>query len=163
MKFLDVLKAWLPVALWMTLMFAGSTNLMSSEHTSRFLTPLLLWLKPDISPWAIEHIHLLVRKAAHVTEYAILTGLLFRALRGLVGGFGTRAALAFLPALIFAPLDEYHQSFVPSRTASLGDVFIDYGGALVGILICRGIHRALQRRKSLPDKQRMEASVRNRT
>lgn len=145
-------------------MFAGSTDMMSSEHTSRFLTPLLRWLKPDISPWAIEHIHLLVRKAAHVTEYAILTGLLFRALRGVVGGFGKRAALAFLPVLIFAPLDEFHQSFVPSRTSSAGDVLIDYSGAVLGILICRGIHRALQkRRKRLPNEQRMQTSLGKRT
>jgi VanZ family protein len=141
LKFRDILKAWLPVVLWMTLMFIGSTDLMSAEHTSRFLTPLLRWLKPDISPFAIAQVHLIVRKLAHVTEYAILTGLLFRALRGLIGGFWPRAAIAFLPAMIFAVTDEYHQAFVPSRTSSLGDVLIDYLGAFTGILICRMIHQ----------------------
>ena len=142
----EILRAWLPVALWMALMFFGSTDLMSAEHTSRFLVPLLRWLDPTISPLAIAKVHLLVRKAAHVTEYAILSGLLFRALRGLIADFWWRATLALVPALLFAPLDEFHQSFVPSRTSSLGDVLIDYSGAVVGILICRIAHLTLARR-----------------
>jgi VanZ family protein len=139
--------AWGPVILWLAIMLVGSTDLMSGEQTSRLLIPFLRWLKPDISWATISHIHLLVRKAAHVTEYAILTGLLFRALRGVFAGFWNRAAVAFAPALIFAAADEYHQSFVPSRTSSVRDVFIDYAGALLGILICRAIHLALTRRE----------------
>ncbi len=143
MKFREILTAWLPVALWMALMFFGSTDAFSAEHTSRYLTPFLRWLDPDISSAALAQAHLLLRKAAHVTEYAILSGLLFRALRGLIGGFWRRAAVALAPALIFAPLDEFHQSFVPSRTSSLGDVLIDYSGAIAGILICRILQLAL--------------------
>ena len=131
----------------MALMFFGSTDLMSAEHTSRFLTPFLRWLNPEISPGAIDHIHLLLRKGAHVTEYAILTGLLFRALRGSVVGFWWRAAVAFVPALVFAAVDEYHQSLIPSRTGGVGDVFVDYCGAIAGIVICRAIHLALNRRE----------------
>jgi len=121
----------------MVLMFFGSTDLMSAEHTSRFLTPFLRWLNPDISPAAIAQVHFLVRKAAHVTEYAILTGLLFRALRGLMGGFWWRAAVALVSAMIFAAADEFHQTFIPSRTGSIYDILVDYCGALTGILICR--------------------------
>ncbi len=142
-----MLKAWLPVVLWMTLMFIGSTDLMSSEHTSRFLAPFLRWLVPDIRPITIAEIHLALRKAAHVTEYAILTGLLFRALGGLIARFWPRAAIAFVPAMIFAAADEFHQRFVPSRTGSFYDVLVDYTGAFLGILICRAIHLALLRRE----------------
>ena len=137
LKFTDILKSWLPVVLWMMLMFAASTDLLSSEHTSRYLVPFLRWLKPDISPLTIAQVHFFVRKAGHVTEYAFLAGLLFRALRGLTGGFWARAGLALAPALIFAFADEFHQSFVASRTSSLGDIFIDWGGAMVGLAICR--------------------------
>lgn len=137
MNFREIIKAWLPVALWMAVMFFGSTDLMSAEHTSRFLTPFLRWLNPEISPVAVAQVHLLVRKAAHVTEYAILTGLLFRALRGLVGGFWWRAAVALVSAMIFAAADEFHQTFIPSRTGSIYDILVDYCGALTGILICR--------------------------
>ncbi len=124
-------------------MFFGSTDLMSAEHTSRFLTPFLHWLKPDIAPATVAQVHLLVRKAAHVTEYAILTGLLFRALRWHLDSLGRRAFFALLPALIFAPVDEFHQSFVPSRTSSPIDVLIDYSGAFLGIVLCRLLHVAL--------------------
>ena len=135
----QLLKAWLPVALWMALMFFGSTDLMSAEHTSRFLSPFLRWLNPEISPEALAQAHFFVRKAAHVTEYAILSGLLFRALRPL-GGFWRRAAFALFPAILFAATDEWHQSFVATRTASLGDVAFDTLGAIVGILLCRFVH-----------------------
>ena len=141
MKFRNALKAWLPVVFWLGLMLFGSTDLMSGEHTSRFVTPFLRWLNPDISPGAIAQVHVLIRKAAHVIEYTILTGLLFRALRGSIDGFWRRAAVAFLPAMIFAPLDEYHQSFIPSRTGSPIDVLVDYTGAFLGILICRALYR----------------------
>jgi len=144
----EILQAWLPVMIWMGLMFFGSTDFMSAQHTSRFLFPFLLWLNPHISSAALLEAHLLVRKAAHVTEYAILSGLLFRALRPWLSGFWPRAAIAFLPAFVFAFFDEFHQSFVPSRTSSLGDVGIDCLGALVGIVICRMLHLAFARRSS---------------
>jgi VanZ family protein len=126
----------------MAFMIFGSTDLMSAEHTSRFITPFLLWLEPAISTADIAQVHLFVRKAAHLAEYAILTGLLFRALRGRVNGFWRRAGIAFFPIIIFAAADEYHQSFIPSRTASPVDVLVDYCGALLGILICRAIYLA---------------------
>lgn len=131
----EIAKAWLPVVLWMALMFFGSTDLMSAEHTSRFLTPFLRWVNPDISVEAILRAHFFVRKAAHVTEYAILAALLFR---GWSSCFSVRGAvLATLgTAMIFAAGDEFHQTFVASRTGALGDVMIDCSGALLSVLIC---------------------------
>src|SRR5262245_23780995 len=87
LKFRDFLSAWGPVIGWMALMFVGSSDLFSGEHTSRFLTPLLRWLNPEISLAAIAQVHLFVRKAAHVTEYAVLASLIHRALRGVIDGF----------------------------------------------------------------------------
>ncbi len=131
-------------------MFFGSTDMMSAEHTSRFLTPFLRWLNPEISWRAIAQVHFFVRKAAHVTEYAILTGLLFRALRWSINGLWRRGLLALIPALLYAPLDEFHQSFVPSRTSSARDVLIDYCGAILGILLARLLHLALAQREREP-------------
>lgn len=130
-------------------MIFGSTDLMSAEHTSRFITPFLRWLKPDISPVAIAQVHLFVRKAAHLVEYAILAGLLFRALHGWANGFWRRAGIAFLPVMVFAAADEYHQSFIPSRTASPVDVLVDYCGAFLGILVCRVIYLASAHRQAM--------------
>ncbi|HEX5177122.1 MAG TPA: VanZ family protein [Chthoniobacteraceae bacterium] len=132
----NLLKSWLPVLLWLALMFFDSTDVMSSGHTSRFLIPFLRWLDPEISPAALAQAHLLLRKAAHVTEYAILAALLFRGWRSVFPAFWRRAAATLLPAMLFAASDEFHQSYVASRSSSLGDVLLDWSGALLGLMIC---------------------------
>ena len=67
-----------------------------------------------------------LRKTAHAGEYAILAGLLVRALG--------RAAPAFLLAVAYAVTDEIHQTFVPGRAGRPLDVAIDAAGALLGVL-----------------------------
>ena len=121
------LKYWLPVLAWMIFIFAGSTDLLSAEHTSRFIGPFLRWFAPDISDASIASVQLIVRKCAHLTEYAILAALLYRAL--------PRFFFVLVVAAIYAALDEFHQSFVATRTASRWDVAIDCVGAVAGLLI----------------------------
>lgn len=137
MKRRPLVRSWVPVILWMLLIFTASTDLMSAEHTSRFIGPFLHWLIPQISTATLLTVHFFVRKTAHVTEYAILAALLWRALRG---SFQTTASkmlalAAFVIAATFAASDEFHQSFVASRTASPHDVMIDACGAAAGLMI----------------------------
>src|SRR5207244_12301915 len=79
-----------------------------------------------------------MRKCAHVSEYAILALLLWRALRS---GSAPRAKISMLfgavllGCAVFAGSDEFHQSFVKSRTSSVRDVLLDIAGALFGLLI----------------------------
>ena len=127
-----VLKSWLPVLLWMVFIFISSTDLMSAEHTSRFIGPFLRWFSPDITDATIASIQLVVRKCAHVTEYAILSALLLRALRQ---HLLAARWVAFVLAALYAVLDEFHQSFVPSRTGSPWDVVTDCIGAILGLVI----------------------------
>ena len=123
----------------MVVIFLGSTDILSAAHTSRFLVPFLRWLDPQISLAALNAIQFGIRKLAHLTEYAILAALLWRALRG-----GTRWQVkisilffvTWIACAIFAASDEFHQSFVPSRTSSPIDVMIDVTGALIGLAIC---------------------------
>ena len=142
------LKYWLPVLIWLGFIFIGSTDLMSAEHTSRFLIPFLLWLKPDFSPEALAQVHFVLRKLGHVTEYAILAMLLWRALRRETN-LQIRATLrlrsrqtlflsVWILCAIFAVTDEFHQSFVSSRGAAWSDVLIDSAGAIFGLLISAG-------------------------
>src|SRR5262245_55363881 len=70
---------WLPVLLWMSLIFGMSTDLGSARHTSRFLRPILRWFNPNVSDETIRNIQLGIRKTAHVTEYAVLSFLIWRA------------------------------------------------------------------------------------
>jgi VanZ family protein len=122
-------KSWLPVLAWMFFIFIGSTDLLSAEHTSRFIGPFLRWFAPNVSDASIASVQLVVRKGAHLTEYAILALLIYRALR--------RFAPALMVAGIYAALDEFHQSFVASRTASPWDVAIDCLGAFLGLCFWR--------------------------
>jgi VanZ family protein len=129
MKIGFFLKYWLPLLAWMILVFVGSTDLLSAEHTSRFIGPFIRWFAPGVSDATIASIQLVVRKCAHITEYAILAALLYRAL--------ARFAPALFVAAIYAALDEFHQSFVATRTASPWDVAIDCLGAILGLCLWR--------------------------
>ena len=139
MKLPRFVRYWMPAIVWMALIFLGSTDMLSAEHTSRFLVPFLRWINPQISIAALNAIQVGIRKVGHLTEYAILAALLWRALRS-----GTRwqmkMSILFLVAVltcaIFAASDEFHQSFVPSRTPSPVDVMIDICGTLIGLAIC---------------------------
>jgi VanZ family protein len=139
MKVSRFVKYWMPAMLWMALIFIGSTDILSAEHTSRFLVPFLRWLDPHISWVALNAIQIAIRKLGHLTEYAILAGLLWRALRS---GTGASMKMPILFGIVliacagFAASDEFHQSFVPSRTSSAQDVMIDICGALIGLTIC---------------------------
>lgn len=132
------LKYWLPLLIWLGVIFFGSTNVMSSEHTSRYIVPFLVWLKPDMSARAIWIIPVVVRKSAHVAEYTVLALLLWRALRS-VPSLSAKTFTVFGAVLVgcamFAASDEFHQSFVKSRTPSVPDVLLDIAGALLGLLI----------------------------
>lgn len=129
-------RRWLPALLWMLVIFGASTDLMSAEHTSRFIAPFLQWFDPNVSPATVLQVQFAVRKAAHLTEYAILAALLVRALRGEAARpTAGLIACAIAVAAVWAVLDEYHQSFVPSRTSSPIDVMIDTAGAVLGVAI----------------------------
>ena len=118
MSIKQFVRVWVPVIAWMILIFAGSSDVLSAEHTSRFLIPFLHWLDPQISFQAIAAFHLALRKVGHVTEYAILAALLLRALWPAANKAAARCVLLSLAiAAGYAALDEFHQSFVASRTA----------------------------------------------
>ena len=132
------LKNWLPVIVWVGVIFLGSTDLMSAEHTSRFIVPFLRWLKPDISAETLASIHFIVRKCTHVGEYAILALLLLRAAT-LITNSKRSISILYLSvlgvSLIVAATDEFHQTFVASRGASVQDIMIDSSGAVLGLVI----------------------------
>jgi VanZ family protein len=133
------LKYWLPVLIWMTVIFGASADPNSHDRSRHIFRPILLWLFPHISDHEFEQIHLILRKCCHLTEYAILGLLIFRALShsktGLAPWSWPRVGGALLLVFLYAATDEYHQSFVPGRTALFSDVCIDTGGAAIGLLV----------------------------
>jgi len=129
-------KTWAPVAIWMMLIFIFSTDWFAAPNTSSFFTPLLSWLIPGAAPEFIQIIHTALRKLGHWSEYFILANLLGRACQRQwpkqtrQGRFTTSVIIATL----YAITDEWHQSFVPNRSASAIDVTIDASGAICGTI-----------------------------
>jgi VanZ family protein len=143
------LKYWVPVFFWMGIIFFGSSDSRSWQHSSRIIEPLLRWLVPNISDETMHTVVLVARKAAHVTEYAILAVLVWRLLR-LVSLHRTRrpwsdAIRTLLIVILYAASDEFHQAFVPSREASVWDVAIDASGAVLALLLIGVLARWRQR------------------
>jgi VanZ family protein len=126
-----------PLVAWLIFISVASSDSFSANNTSRIIGPLLLWLFPNTSPETLAVIHFITRKLAHFTEYAILAFLAARAFRSSSHpGLANRWFIASLVLVIaYALLDEYHQSFVPSRTGSIYDSFIDWTGGLVALLL----------------------------
>jgi VanZ family protein len=109
-----VLRRWLPVAVWMGVIFAASSTRIGGGSAG----------VPD---WV-----------AHAAVYLVLSVLFCRAL---AGGFRAPltaggALLATLLSTLYGISDEYHQSFVPGRDASVGDVASDFAGSALGAVGC---------------------------
>ncbi len=122
----------------MGVMVQFSTQRWGGEQTQSILTTFLDWSVPAVlnalSPEQLHTLNFIVRKGAHLTEYAILTTLCFT-----MGTWGFQQPWKFvlpfavLGSAIFAVTDEIHQSFVPNRGASPIDVMIDITGALIAV------------------------------
>lgn len=139
---------WVTPICWMILMRFFSSDSMNGESTSRFLEPFLHWAFPLWNDWQLQQGHYLVRKTAHIVEYAILTGLWvrafflrFRAEMTFLKGSRLRKSAGFILlsaciSTIYASLDEYLQTFTRYRTGNPGDVLFDFLGVMfMGVLL----------------------------
>jgi len=138
-----------PLILWAALIFIGSSSVLSASNTSIVLRPVL-WLFPHASEATLALIHFIVRKAGHLTEYAILALLAARALRTSSRGLLRNRWfwVSLLLVVAYSLSDEFHQSFVPSRTASIYDSMIDSVGGLTAlVLIALRKRRAVTKRR----------------
>jgi VanZ family protein len=137
-----------PVLVWVGIIFLLSSPEGSMQQTSRFLRPLLQFIFPAADEATLQIYHGYIRKSAHVTEYAILAILAARAFS---------AAKPFLRSFWFvwaiglvisvASLDEFNQSFEPSRTSTPWDVALDVAGGVLGAVLFFAIRGLLERRR----------------
>jgi len=138
--------------LWTAFIFLASSDAFSAQHTGSILqTIAVAILGHPLSDLTYELAHLTIRKLAHLTECAILATLWFRAVRGEARGWSLRwSVIAVLIAIAVAATDEFHQSFVPSRTGAPLDAVIDACGAILAQLMIRAATPAASARSPSP-------------
>ncbi len=143
------LRRYGPLVVWMAFIFFASTGAFAGENTSRIIRPLLLWLFPEISEEKIALVHFVTRKVAHFVEYALLALLAARAFSSSSQQFLQRRwfLISLLLVVLYSLSDEYHQSFVQGRGASIYDSFIDMSGGLSALLLYAFWHRRKKSKK----------------
>jgi VanZ family protein len=143
------LRAWWPALVWIGIICVESTDALSSNNTGDLLYKVLSRLFPNVNLHDVLVLNFIMRKSGHVIGYGILTLLLLRGWRrtlararatfgrstvGLVT-YGRTAILAWLGTVFVASMDEWHQSYIPSRTGAFHDVVLDSTAGLVFLLV----------------------------
>lgn len=115
---------WIALSLlWMAVIFGFSHQANSGAMTEAVLGDA----------------NVLVRKSAHVTEYAVLFCLYWQVLKRLSfwsGKVALKLMLTLLMVALYAKSDEWHQAFVPGRSSSDLDVLVDTAGGVIGLCFC---------------------------
>ena len=142
------LKYWAPPIIWMSVIFWFSTDLFSGDNTGSLLWKVVSFIYPGATRELFDSIHFSVRKAGHLSEYAVLALLLFRAFRsGSQERWRLRWALhSLLVVFLYASLDEYHQTFTRRRTGSVYDSLIDTSGAAAALILLWLFRRKSEKR-----------------
>lgn len=127
---------WGPLFCWWIAILGSGGEGLSAGRTSRFIEPFVRWFIPHASEVTLAVAHIAVRKLGHVSAYAVVGLLAFRAVRA---GRSPRFQWAWVSAALaigvgLALTDEFRQSFVASRSGTLGDVVIDAVGCGAALL-----------------------------
>lgn len=144
-----IAAAWLPLGVWLGVIFWLSGDQFSDEQTAEWLTSLPWLAALGLPPAAIDLANLIVRKSAHFVEYAVLSMLAYRALGASRPKWSRRAVLlaAVVVAVVCATVDELHQATTLTRTGSPKDVVIDSLGAFAGAMAGAGLLYRWNRRR----------------
>ncbi len=114
----------------MVAIFVFSSSLLSAENTATYI------FFGDMPTNAVKKINYVIRKFAHIAEYAILVYLWFRSLWTKSGRFIPCVRWSMLLSILYAMSDEWHQTFVPGREGTVIDVVLDATGvAMMGLVL----------------------------
>ena len=142
--------------LWMAVIFAMSAKPAADSTDMSISLGRVLYdiFMPDYGDLSEEEQLMLaedidhpLRKAAHITEYAVLGALVVMTLNDVEKPRKGRNIAAAAVSVIYAFTDELHQYFVPGRSAELRDVAIDSAGVLIGVLLYLLISGMIRKRK----------------
>lgn len=132
---------WIIAILLCCMIFYFTGTQSSTGSNTQHIIEKLTGLSPDQA----SKVNFIFRKATHITTFGFLGVCFFMSLR-------KRAFLAWEITTIYAATDEYHQSFVPGRTASFKDVIIDSCGCIIAIFIVRYFQKKYAERKGVVSK-----------
>jgi VanZ family protein len=136
----ELLKTWIAAILWLGIIATESTDQFSAEHTSRYLYPLFHFLF-GLEPLRFEVFHHYLRKMGHFVGYFTGSLILFGTWRATLTfpqspRWALRwAGMAFFMTALVASLDEWHQTYIPSRTGTWHDVVLDSSAALTAQIV----------------------------
>lgn len=139
--------------LWMCIIFAFSaqqeeeSSEVSEAFSYRIVSSTGIFFHLNLDEEELRRIadaiESMVRKAAHMTEFGILSVLVYVWLGKWQMAADTRRSLAAISAMLYAASDEFHQLFVPGRAGSIRDVVIDSTGAILGVWIFVGVKKCI--------------------
>ena len=136
----QLLKEWTAAVLWLGLIAVESTNLLSAANTSRILYPIFHFFT-GVDPVRFVLWDYYIRKIGHFVGYFGLSVLLFRAWRATLPFASSSrwsmqwARISFFMTALVASLDEWHQTYLTSRSGSLYDVLLDSFAALAAQIL----------------------------
>jgi VanZ family protein len=138
---------WILTVAWAVQIFWASTDTFEPGRTQAVIARIIELFDPSVSLSTVKTLNAVARKLAHLSEYAILSFLLYRSFvsRPVVNRSAVNkerlpsgwrlAGWCILAATAYSLTDELHQAFVPGRTASLRDCAIDATGAAIAMLL----------------------------
>ncbi|WP_300627523.1 VanZ family protein [uncultured Thomasclavelia sp.] len=125
------IRYFLPMIIWMIFIFIMSnTNGNDSSSQSNFFANIILqFINIDK-----ETLTFLIRKLAHISEYAILALFTYYALIKIAFNKRIIFQITFLISFLYACSDEFHQLFISGRSGQFTDIIIDSTGCLIMLL-----------------------------
>jgi len=137
---------------WVGLISIESTDMLSSEHTASLLYKLLTRVFGPINLYEFLQFHFYLRKTGHVLAYGMLSLLLLRGWRATLdparAWLGRVTLLSWLGTVFVAAMDEWHQSYIPSRTGTMRDVVLD---SVAGLIFLSIAYRWLRPSENVPE------------
>jgi VanZ family protein len=151
----NLLRAWWPAMVWIGLIAFESTDFFSAEHTGSMLLMLSKRLFGHIDLYKFLVFHHYLRKTGHVVGYGVLGLLLLRGWRATFGRtqaiLWRAALLSWLGTAFVASMDEWHQSYIRSRTGTWRDAVLDSVAGLVFLLVAYlRLRRSAEARRGFP-------------
>lgn len=104
---------------------------------------VIQYLLPQLEQETVQKVNFLIRKMAHIAAFGILALFVWQALNPHKYTY----QFAWLFATLYGALDEWHQSFIPTRSGKLSDVLIDSLGAVIALLLLYLTRNRIRKRR----------------